>query len=307
MISIATLDWQVYPNSPGGSGQAAADYYLSNFRLSTPFSPGKGINDGWHASGHNGIDLAGKSGPGSAMGAKIPALMGGTVSQVFVNNKTAGNGVVIKGSDGREYRYIHMKNAPALKVGQKVSPGMNLGFVGSTGRSSGAHLDLKIKENGRYIDPYKFIQGMKGNPSNNRVPLGKMKDIAGVSQSTPGRTYSNTWKTKQQALKSPTYQAYKQHLAAALETGQVRSDWVVGLTELIGRESSWKPTADNPRSTAWGYGQFLDSTRKAYQKKFPNLNYNNPVHQIILTAAYVKDRYGTIDKALQFWDKNNWY
>lgn len=79
------------------------------------------------------------------------------------------------------------------------------------------------------------------------------------------------------------------------------------MVELVGRESSWNPKADNPTSTAYGYGQFLDSTRANYKKKFPNLNYNNPVDQLVLMMHYVKDRYGTPEKALAFWDKNKWY
>jgi SLT domain-containing protein len=79
------------------------------------------------------------------------------------------------------------------------------------------------------------------------------------------------------------------------------------MVELVGRESSWNPQADNPTSTAYGYGQFLDATRADYKKKFPNLDYNNPTHQLILMMHYVKDRYGDPYKALVFWDKNNWY
>jgi len=78
------------------------------------------------------------------------------------------------------------------------------------------------------------------------------------------------------------------------------------LPELVGRESSWSSAAKNPNSTAHGYGQFLDSTRRNYEKK-TGLDYDNPVHQLAMMAQYVKDRYGTPDKALAFWDKNKWY
>lgn len=121
-----------------------------------------------------------------------------------------------------------------------------------------------------------------------------------------GSSYTNTWKTKKEALKAPGYQTYKSHLKAALATGKVPGNWVVALTELIGRESTWNHGGDNPKSTAWGYGQFLKSTRAQYEKKM-GMSYNNPVNQIIMTAQYVKDRYGTPEKALQHWDKNNWY
>lgn len=271
---------------------------MSNFRVSTPF----GVKDGLHANGHYAVDFAGKT-PGAALGAKIPSISAGTVSQVFINNKTAGHGVIVKGTDGREYRYIHMKDAPTLKVGDKVSLGTNLGYIGSTGRSTGPHLDLKVTENGKPVDPMKIINGLAKS-----APAGKMKGIYGESSSAPkgGTSYANTWKLNKEALKAPGYQAYKGHLAQALQTGQIPDNWVVALSELIGRESTWNPNVGNKKSSAWGYGQFLSSTRSQYEKKM-GLSYSNPVNQILMTAQYVKDRYGTPEKALQFWDKNNWY
>ena len=86
----------------------------------------------------------------------------------------------------------------------------------------------------------------------------------------------------------------------------VPASWATALTELVGRESSWSPTAKNPKSTAHGYAQFLNATRSNYEKK-TGLNYSNPVHQLVMMAEYVKDRYGTPEKALAFWDKNKWY
>lgn len=149
--------------------------------------------------------------------------------------------------------------------------------------------------------------GSSGTGRSNPVPMGKMKDLAGVSQTTPG-TYNNYHKTQKEALKSSGYQTYKKHLTTALQSGAIPKDWVPGLTELIGRESTWNPKVKNGQgSSAYGYGQFLKDTRATYKKKFPNLNYDNPVHQIILTAKYVQDRYGTIDKALKHWDSKSWY
>jgi SLT domain-containing protein len=82
--------------------------------------------------------------------------------------------------------------------------------------------------------------------------------------------------------------------------------WAPYITELVGRESSWNPNAKNPSSSAKGYGQFLSSTVKSYEKKY-GIKYDTPEHQLMLTMLYVKDRYGTPQKALEFWDKNKWY
>jgi hypothetical protein len=115
---------------------------------------------------------------------------------------------------------------------------------------------------------------------------------------------SNYYKSKQ-ASKSPTFKTFQAHMSQAVKMG-VPVSWVPALTELIGRESSWNPKAKNPKSTAHGYGQFLKSTRAAYEKK-TGLDYDNPVHQIVMMAQYVKDRYGTPEKALAWWDTHKWY
>lgn len=103
---------------------------------------------------------------------------------------------------------------------------------------------------------------------------------------------------------TPT-KSFQSDMSAAVKMG-VPQSWVAALTELVGRESSWNPTIKNPKSTAHGYAQFLDKTEAAYTKKM-GLNYGNPVHQLVMMAQYVKDRYGTPEKALAFWDKNHYY
>ncbi|WP_394137416.1 aggregation-promoting factor C-terminal-like domain-containing protein [Cytobacillus oceanisediminis] len=246
---------------------------------------------------HNGIDIA------MPKGAPVGATVGGKVVYAGFGEKGSGYGgygnvVVVKDAQGRLHQYSHLDSI-GVKVGQTVPSGALVGKAGSTGRSTGPHLDYVVKNSkGQHIDPTGFITGKQA-----KVPMGlqRAKDI-----DIPKSSYSNTWKTQKEALKAPGYQAYKGHLKTALQSGKIPATWVVPLTELIGRESTWNAKADNSKSTAWGYGQFLESTRKDYEKK-TGLSYNNPVNQIIMTAQYVKDRYGTPEKALQHWDKNKWY
>lgn len=82
-------------------------------------------------------------------------------------------------------------------------------------------------------------------------------------------------------------------------------DWLQPTLELVARESSFNHTAKNPKSSARGLFQFLDSTRKNYGGD--KVNWNDPYQQALGGLKYVKDRYGTPDKALKFWDKNKWY
>lgn len=117
-----------------------------------------------------------------------------------------------------------------------------------------------------------------------------------------GEVKGGSWKSS----KGEPPQQFKNHLSAALEATGYPSSWIPAMSELIARESSWNPSAKNPNSTAHGYGQFLNSTRANYEKKY-GIKYDNPVNQLILTMHYVKDRYGSPDKAIAFHNKNNWY
>ncbi|TPF17924.1 transglycosylase SLT domain-containing protein [Priestia megaterium] len=172
-------------SSGGGSGYGSksANYYLSNFRIATPF----GQVDSLHGNGHKGIDLSGKT-SGAAMGKPIYSLTNGKVTQVFKNNKTAGNGVIILGDDGKTYRYIHMKNTPPVKVGQRINADQQIGNIGSTGYSTGPHLDLKIVDkNGKYIDPKKELEkiaaggGSSGGSSGYNASQEYAQDLSNIA------------------------------------------------------------------------------------------------------------------------------
>ena len=102
---------------------------------------------------HNGIDFAAPS------GANILAVADGQVS--FAGDMGGcGNAVEIEHSGGYLSKYCH-----ALKVlvqkGQSVKAGTPIALVGTTGTSTGNHLHLGIKLNGKYIDPKKVIPIME--------------------------------------------------------------------------------------------------------------------------------------------------
>lgn len=141
----------------GDGGSGIAGYYLkSPFRITTRFTPNGNKADKVHAGGkHNGLDLA------APAGTLIKSLTSGVVREVLKNNPTGGNLARIASGDYL-FSYAHMLKAPRVKVGDKVKEGQTIGEVGSTGFSTGNHLDLKIKKNGKYIDPEKYLKNAGG-------------------------------------------------------------------------------------------------------------------------------------------------
>ena len=68
-----------------------------------------------------------------------------------------GEMVEISHSDGFSTRYAHAQEN-LVKVGELVPKGKAIALVGSTGRSTGAHVHLEVYKNGRAIDPSKYIK-----------------------------------------------------------------------------------------------------------------------------------------------------
>jgi len=98
---------------------------------------------------HEGIDIA------TAYGTKIIAPAAGRVIKVGWQNGY-GNMVVLDHGYGLETRYAHMSRW-AVREGQSVKRGDVLGYVGSTGLSTGPHLHYEVLQDGRAVDPLRFI------------------------------------------------------------------------------------------------------------------------------------------------------
>ena len=75
------------------------------------------------------------------------------------------------------------------------------------------------------------------------------------------------------------------------------------LSWIIGKESSWRPTAQNPKSTAYGLFQFLNSTWAGTGIS----KTSDPRLQAVAGMRYIANRYGDPIKAQRFWRANGWY
>lgn len=98
---------------------------------------------------HNGVDL------GASSGTPIYASRSGTVTTA-VYSGSWGNYVQIDHGDGFSSLYAHMTKF-VVSNGQKVKQGQVIGYVGSTGQSTGPHLHFTIYNNGTAVDPKKYV------------------------------------------------------------------------------------------------------------------------------------------------------
>lgn len=105
---------------------------------------------------HTGLDV------GGSYGDTIAAADGGTVTLAGVNGGY-GNCVMIDHGNGYITLYGHMSSIAVTK-GQAVSQGDAIGYVGSTGLSTGPHLHFEIWSGGSRIDPEQFFTGLTFSP-----------------------------------------------------------------------------------------------------------------------------------------------
>ncbi|MGE5453691.1 MAG: murein hydrolase activator EnvC family protein [Methylocystaceae bacterium] len=99
---------------------------------------------------HTGMDIA------APMGAKVLAADGGKV--IYRGSLGGyGNVIIVDHGGGISTLYAHM-SAFIAKNGQQVNRGDQIGKVGSTGWSTGAHLHFEVRENGTPVNPHSYVK-----------------------------------------------------------------------------------------------------------------------------------------------------
>lgn len=129
--------------------------------VSSPFGPRQTFttaNGATSSKNHHSIDLA------AAAGTPIKAFQSGKVT---ANGWVDGYGWTIEVThpNGLISQYHHMQNSSSVAIGTEVKQGQTIGNVGSTGNSTGPHLDLSIIKDGKYIDPASVIPELKDSAS----------------------------------------------------------------------------------------------------------------------------------------------
>ena len=148
----AAYEQWVRENASSGSGTCAEGFIWplpSAGRVTTEFGASQNVN-GIISTGHKGIDIA------IAGGTPIYAAHNGTVAAT-TGHSSYGNVVMIDNGDGITTLYAHMQSAAIVGVGQTVTQGQVIGYVGSTGNSTGNHLHFEVRVNGVCQNPRNYI------------------------------------------------------------------------------------------------------------------------------------------------------
>lgn len=120
---------------------------VSGYRLTATFGQSSGL---W-ANTHTGLDFA------APTGTPVMSVTNGTVTSTGYEG-AYGNQVIVTTDDGEELWYCHL-NEYAVEVGDQVSSGDLVGYVGSTGNTTGPHLHLEVRPGaGDPVDPYAALE-----------------------------------------------------------------------------------------------------------------------------------------------------
>jgi len=106
--------------------------------------------------GHQGVDI------GSACGTPLVAAGSGRVRFVKYHPRAGNYAVIDLAGSTIDLAYMHMREPASVLVGQTLSAGQQIGFVGDTGNASGCHLHFEVWEGAYYgggapIDPMPFL------------------------------------------------------------------------------------------------------------------------------------------------------
>jgi murein DD-endopeptidase MepM/ murein hydrolase activator NlpD len=169
------------------------DYYDETGKSAKKFLVRKPVSDGNITSGfggrnhpllgydkmHTGVDW------GSSTGTPVFAAGNGVIDKIGWEGGY-GKFIRIRHANGYETAYGHMSAfARGLEAGKKVRQGQVIGYVGSTGLSTGAHLHYEILINGRFVDPMKV-----------KLPRGRVLEGALLAGFDQERTRLDTMMTR---------------------------------------------------------------------------------------------------------------
>jgi murein DD-endopeptidase MepM/ murein hydrolase activator NlpD len=151
-------------------------------RFFRPVPGAVGDGFGWIPPGrwHTGLDFP------EPKGTPIHAGGVGVVSFAGFNTGGYGNLVVISHRLGFESWYAHQSRI-AVSVGQSVSGGQTIGYVGSTGHSTGPHLHFEVRHFGTPVDPTPYLLGYRSAAARTAQASGRHRKCRPNADARKGR------------------------------------------------------------------------------------------------------------------------
>ena len=135
--------------APQGFG---LDYPVQGATVSSPFGERKNPFDNTKTEFHNGIDFA------APLGSPVQTILPGTVSKIEKSPDGYGNRVIVSHPNGSSTYYAHLGDVN-VKEGDDLTQGQPVGTVGSTGKSTGPHLEFgALGKDNKPIDPTLLFQ-----------------------------------------------------------------------------------------------------------------------------------------------------
>lgn len=120
---------------------------------------------------HLGTDYA------APVGTPVWAMSDGVVVKKAYG-KYNGKYIAVKHGKGYETQYLHLSRFhPSIKVGKKIKQKELIGYVGTTGRSTGPHLHLSVKYHGKFINPLKLKKVKETTLTGAELAYHKMKIV----------------------------------------------------------------------------------------------------------------------------------
>lgn len=239
-------------------------YVTSKYGNRTYTNNGKKISDF-----HKGIDLVG-SGTDYIIAAADGTVLK-TLNTCSGRTPSQGNYVTIKHSDGKETVYYHMKKGSVtVKAGDKVKKGTVIGYMGSTGNVTGAHLHFGLKVSGKYVDPEPYLLGKstigtvtKTSTSSTKIPSTSKKEIKLKIDGTNKARYTDQLIVYDKGTSTKTNKWGSE--VAVNKNGIATSDPVYGVGNMKIPSGGFVVSGHDKSSTA-----ILDNIKKGYTIKRSN-------------------------------------
>lgn len=147
--------WHI--NQHFGENQVCVDATKSKFMWCDGHNPPEGWRSVYGSKGHQGIDLQ------ANMWTPVYAAQNGTVYDIDKNEKSGYDVRIESTLEGETLRHIYEHLAKwNVEVGDKVVTGQHIGWVGTTGYSTGPHLHFQVEDvHGNHINPELVLSDMR--------------------------------------------------------------------------------------------------------------------------------------------------